>query len=334
MAQKIVRASDGKEVKPAESVKKAAEPVKKAAEETAKKPVQAAKKAGNEVQQAVKQSQQNIVAAKPTKGSSVLYRVLAFVLWALAITCEIFAIMALTKSFVIQFKKGAAQTNILLTLILFIVLDLALAIIAAQLWKKANHIKPMSEKNKFLFYLWNELGVIMAAICFIPLLIVLIKNDKLDKKTKTIATVIAAAALLIAGFASADYAPVSSEQKEEAMEQITQDVYWTPGGHKYHLKIDSEEGANDGCYHLRRSSTVIVGSIEEAINSGKSTMCKYCAENFAAEKGIDISKLYVEGMEAPAEENKEENQDNNENNNDEGGAENGSEAEGNETDGE
>ena len=327
MAQKLVRASDGKEVKPAESAKKAAEPVKKTAEEAAKKPAQTAKKTSDEIQKVVKKPQQNMVAATPTKGSSVLYRILAFVLWALAITCEIFAIMALMKNFVIQFKKGDAQTNILLTLILFIVLDLALAIIAAQFWKKANRIKPMSEKNKFLFYLWNELGVIMAAICFIPLLIILIRNNKLDKKTKTIAIVIAAVAMLIAGFASADYNPISAEQKQEAEEQLEGvTVYWTPGGHKYHLKVDTDE--EDGCYYLRRSSTVLFGDVDEAIESGKTSLCSYCANHYAEELGLDISKMNVEGSEAPAEENKEENQDNNENNNDDGDAENGSEADG------
>ncbi len=325
MAQKLVRASDGKETKPAQSVKKAAEPVKKAAEETAKKPAEAAKKADSEVQKVVKKPQQNMVEAKPTKGSSIGYRIGAFALWALAITCEVFAIMALLKNFVIRFSKGNAQTNILLTIILFVVLDLAFAIIAAQLWKKANRIKPMSEKNKFLFYLWNELGVIMAAICFIPLIILLLKSDKLDKKTKIIATIVAIVAMLITGAASADYNPISAEQKEEAeaqLEGVT--VYWTPGGHKYHLKVDTDENTQDGCYYLRRSNTVVYGDVDEAIESGKTSLCSYCAAHFAEELGLDISKMNVEGAEPAADENAG-NNENQENNQDEGGAENGGE---------
>lgn len=307
MAQKIVRASDGKEVKTAEAAKKAAEPVKKAA---------------GEAQKVVKKPQQNIVEAKPTKGSATGYRIGAIVLWLLAIACEVFAIMALLKNFVIQFVKGNAQTNILITLILFIVLDLALAIIAAQLWKKANHISPPSEKNKFLFYLVSELGVIMAAICFIPLIILLLKSDKLDKKTKVIATVVALVAMLITGAASADYHPISAEQKEEAEQQLEGvDVYWTPGGHKYHLKVDSGEEAKDGCPYLRRSSTVIVGNVDEAIESGKTSLCSYCANHYAEELGLEISKLNVEGMENTTEENNEDKNDNNEENN-------GSDAEG------
>lgn len=327
MAQKLVRASDGKEVKPAESAKKAAEPVKKAAEETAKKPAEAAKKANDEVQKVVKKPQQNMVEAKPTKGSSKLYRLLAFVLWALAITCEVFAIMALLKNFVIQFKKGAGQTNILLTIILFVVLDLALAITAAQFWKKANRISPMSEKNKFLFYLWNELGVIMAAICFIPLIIILLKSDKLDKKTKIIATIVAVVAMLITGAASADYNPISAEQKQEAEQQLEGvTVYWTPGGHKYHLKVDTDEETKDGCPYLRRSNTVVYGDVDEAIESGKTSLCSYCARNYAEALNLDISRLNVEpDPDGETQTNNEENNDQNENeenNNDDGGAEN------------
>ena len=176
MAEKIVRNTE----------KKAAEPAKKAAE-PAKKPA------------AAKKPQTVITPNKPTGGSTVGLRIGACVLWLLAIVCEVFAIMALLEYFYPPF-------NMTLFLIIAIVLDMVFAIIAAQLWKKANHIKPMSEKRgKFLFYLWNELGVIMACICFIPLIVLLLKNDKLDKKTKLIATIVAVVALLITGVASADF---------------------------------------------------------------------------------------------------------------------------------
>ncbi|MBQ6539449.1 MAG: hypothetical protein IJL71_00280, partial [Oscillospiraceae bacterium] len=138
MAEKIVR---GAEKKAAETAKKASEPAKKAAE-TAKKAAPA------------KKPQQTIVTPnKPTGGSTVGLRIGAVVLWVLAIVCEIFAIMAAMKNFYPPFGMSP-----LVFIIIMIVLDLAFAIIAAQLWKKANHINPMSEKRgKFLFYVWNEL---------------------------------------------------------------------------------------------------------------------------------------------------------------------------------
>ncbi|MBQ1678854.1 MAG: hypothetical protein II062_04915 [Oscillospiraceae bacterium] len=280
MAEKIVR-GEKKEAAPAqkaaETVKKAAPAAKKAAE-TAKKP------------------QQTIVTPnKPTGGSTVGLRIGAIVLWVLAIVCEVFAIMAIMQYFIPPFGMSP-----LVFLIIMIVLDMAFAILAAQLWKKANHIKPMSEKRgKFLFYLWNELGVIMACVCFIPLIILLLKNDKLDKKTKTIAAIVAVVALLITGVASADFHPISAEQKEEAEQQITTDVYWTQFGHKYHLKWSENEG-DECCPYVRESSTVYKGSVTEAIESGRTAICSYCASHYAEEMGLTLENLNVEDKDAVA----------------------------------
>ena len=256
MAQTIVRSSDKKEA-------------------SAKQVVQTASTTGKKAQ--------TIIEAAPTRGSATGYRIGAIVLWLLAIGCEILAIMAIMKDFAIRFTRDG-NTNTLITLIIFIVLDLILAIIAAQLWKKANRIDPPSEKNKFLFYLQSELGVIMACVCFIPLIIILLKNNKLDKKTKTIVTAIAAAALLITGFASADYNPISAEQKAEAEQTITGDVYWTPFGHKYHLDED--------CGSLSNSSTLYLGDVTEAIESGRTSICSFCAHRHEDE--LDLGKLNVE----------------------------------------
>ena len=257
MAEKIVRNTE----------KKAAEPAKKAAE-PAKMPA------------AAKKPQTVITPNKPTGGSTVGLRIGACVLWLLAIVCEVFAIMALLEYFYPPF-------NMTLFLIIAIVLDMGFAIFAAQLWKKANHIKPMSEKRgKFLFYLWNELGVIMACICFIPLIVLLLKNDKLDKKTKLIATIVAVVALLITGVASADFNPISAEQKEEAEQQITGDVWWTQFGHKYHVYED--------CGSIKNSNTLYKGSVTEAIEAGRTAMCSFCA-NRAEKEGMDVSHINVEG---------------------------------------
>ena len=271
MAEKIVRNPE----------KKSAEPAKKAAE-PAKKPA------------AAKKPQTVITPNKPTGGSTVGLRIGAVVLWLVAIVFEILAIMALTKDFTIQFTHNG-NTNLWIILIGCIVLDMAACIAAAQLWKKANHVKPMSEKRgKFLFYLWNELGVIMACVCFIPLIIILLKNDKLDKKTKTIAAIVAVVALLITGVASADFHPISAEQKQDAEAQITTDVYWTQFGHKYHLNADEETG----CPHIRNSSTLYKGSVTEAIESGRTAICSYCAAHYAEEMGLELAELNVEDKDA------------------------------------
>ncbi len=257
MAKTIIR-SDGTEVTPEQK-----KTVQKAASSAAK-------------------TAQTVVEAQPVKGSALGYRIGAAVLWLLAIGCEILAIMALMKDFAIRFTTNG-NTNTMITLIIFIVLDLIFAIIAAQLWKKANHINPPSEKNKFTFYLISELGVLMACVCFIPLIILLLKNDKLDKKSKTIVSVIAVVALLITGAASADYHPISAEQKAEAEQTITEDVYWTPFGHKYHLDLD--------CGAIVNSNTVYEGSVTEAIESGRTAICSFCANRHGE---LELDKLNVE----------------------------------------
>ena len=258
MAEKIVR--EPKKTAPAtkaadktkETVTNATETVKKTtAKQTAPK-------------QAAPKQQTVITPNKPTGGSTVGLRIGACVLWLLAIVCEAFAIMVLMEYYIPPFNMNAMTF-----LIIMIVLDMALAIIAAQLWKKANHIKPMSEKRgKFLFYLWNELGVIMAIICFLPLIIFLLKDKKLDKKTKIIATVVAIVAMLVAGVASAEFNPISAEEKKSAENLITQDVCWTAGGHKYHI--------DDNCQSIRNSD-YYKGTVKEAIESGKGTLCAFCA---------------------------------------------------------
>ncbi len=250
MATKIVRSNnDNPEKEPQKAVKKASEDPK----------------AGS----------QTVKPAAPTKGSSVGYRIGAVVLWILAIACEICCILILTGALYVP--------NKLLFLIIGIVLDLIFAIIAAQLWKKANRIKPMSKKNKFLFYLWNELGVIMAAICFIPLIILLLKDKDLDKRSKLIVTIVAVMALLITGVASADYDPISAEEKDAAQSEITDDVYWSTFGRKYHVDLD--------CQAIANSATVYQGTVTEAIESGRSSLCSFCAHRHPE---LDTSILKIE----------------------------------------
>ena len=239
------------------------------AEAAPKKVTQSAKKAEPAVKKAAQtiKKPQTIAVTSPTGGSTVGLRIGAVALWLLAL---------------MAFLIG------------MIVLDLAFTILAAQLWKKANHIKPMSEKRgKLLFYLWNELGVIMACICFLPLIVLLLKNDKLDKKTKAIAMVCAMIALLISGTVSADWNPITAEQKEEAEAQITTNVYWTQFGHKYHLKW-SADGDEESCCTYLRGKEPYEGTVTQAIEAGRTSICAYCAAHYAAEMGLELEDLNVE----------------------------------------
>ena len=203
-------------------------------------------------------------AAKPVGNAGGL-RVGAVILWIVAIVFEILAILQLFGKININFMPQ------LWVFIILIVLDLVCVIIGSQLWKKANHIAPASEANKAKFWLWNNMGVIVSCFAFIPIIILMLTNKDLDKKTKTIAAIAADIALIIGGAASIDYNPVSAEQLEAAETALGDTVvYWSPFGHVYHL--------DDDCSALNQSETLTYGSVEEAVAANRTRLCKFCAK--------------------------------------------------------
>ena len=198
-------------------------------------------------------------------------RILAIVLWVLAITCEVFGILRLTDKInwldKVPFVIGA------------IVLDLAFFIPGSLLWKKANHIDPISEKNKAGFWCWNNLGTLLSVLAFLPIIIFVLMNKDLDKKDKTIVTAVAAVALLVAGISSYDFNPVSSEQLEKAQKEVEAVgthknekgeyvVYWAKTGKKYHVDPD--------CPAFSRSEEVYEGTVADAYERNLTDPCRRC----------------------------------------------------------
>ena len=201
--------------------------------------------------------------AKPVGNASGL-RAGAIVLWVVAFVFEILAYLVLIGKINLNFMPTLWQ------LIAFLVLDLICVIIGSQLWKKANHIKPASEKNKVKFWLWNNMGVIVCVICFLPIIILMLTNKELDKKTKVIAVVVAIIALLIGGVASYDFNPVSQEQLEAAETALGDEtVYWAPFGKVYHTHED--------CGALNNTETLTAGTVDQAIAANRTRLCSFCA---------------------------------------------------------
>ena len=219
------------------------------------------------------------VAAQQIAQSTVGLRIGAVVGWILALVAEFLAIKA---SFIpspaedeeaVLFMGMAPFT----ALIVFLVIDLICVIVGSLLWKKANHIHPASEKNALTFWLWNNLGVIMAAIAFIPFIILLLTNKNADQKTKTVGTIVAVVAMLIAGFSSYDYNPYSAEEQQEIlnMEEATATVFWTEGGKVFHIYED--------CQHLNKSEELHQTTTQEAEQAGKERLCKTCLKRHEKE---------------------------------------------------
>ena len=202
-------------------------------------------------------------------------RIWAIVCWVIAIAFEVIGILRLTD--VINWFSGLDP---LWFLIICIALDLIFVVIGSQLWKKANHIDPASEKNKIKFWLWNNLGTIVSIIAFLPLIVLIFSDKKLDKKSKWILGGIAIAALAIAGLTSYDWNPVSMEWLEQAQKEVLQvspsgTVYWAPNSKKYH--VDQE------CPAFSRSETVYEGTVADAYERWLTDPCRRCIPEYHEE---------------------------------------------------
>jgi len=207
-------------------------------------------------------------AAAPV-GNATPYRIGAIVLWVLAIGFEVLAVLVTFGKIDLKFMPTLWQ------MIAFLVLDLGCLIAGSQLWKKANHIKPASEKNKVKFWLWNNMGLIMTIICFVPFIILLLTNKNADKKMKVVGVACAAIMVIIGGLVSYDWNPVSAEQKEAAMAAISGEVLWTNslGGKVYHTHED--------CQALNRTEELVQGTVEQAIAANRTRLCAFCARRDA-----------------------------------------------------
>ena len=230
------------------------------------------------------------------KSSATTKRIIAVILWVLAIACEVVAVLNIFG------KLELPKLSQMAWLIILIVVDLIFVVCGSMLWKKANHIDPASEKNKTKFWLWNNLGSIISVVAFLPLIIIIFTNKDLDGKTKKVAGIVAIVALLIGGIASYDFNPVSSEQLEAARAEIlangnydTNDkgepvVYWLEHSKKYHINKD--------CSAINRSNTsdeIKRGTIDAAYEHGLTEPCRICIKKIEKLQENDATGKKVPG---------------------------------------
>ena len=203
-------------------------------------------------------------------------RPIAIGLWVGAIVFEVLALLVFNGT--LSRLPGKA----LIWLIAFIVLDLICVVVAGQLWKQANHIDPPSEANKVEFFLKSQLGAILSAVAFVPVIILMLTDQEADGQTKKLGIIAAAIALVIGMGTSIDFHPVSAEDLAEAEENAialgTGTVYWTEFGHVYHL--------NPNCQAIINSADIYQGDVQAAFEAGRTRACKFCAN----ESGSDVLK--------------------------------------------
>ncbi len=231
------------------------------------------------------------------KKNTVILRVCAFVLWALAAVA-----MYLPQIGEWNLPFGAVRMlfmNNVTECVVDIIVAGVLVIVAAQLWKKANHIHPTKSHSPVIQFLWNQLGVIMAGIIFAPLAIILIRNnDKIDERTKKIVAAVLAVVFIGASAASADYHPVTQDDVNEVLQEAEENgwtsqdlVYFTKYGYKYHYFED--------CQALKNSNTVSSGALEEVAEGHHTDPCSFCVNRAAkaADKGADAAETAEEAVE-------------------------------------
>ena len=224
------------------------------------------------------------------KKNTVIFRILAFVCWALAAVAMYLPYIGLNLPFgAIRVLMLDPQNNWLPCIIDIIVAGI-LCVVAARLWIHANHIHPTKSHNKVVQFIWNQLGIIMAGIIFAPLAIFLIVNRKdLPQKTKTIVAAVLAVVFVGASAGSADYHPVTQDQVNSVVQQLTEEaegygfvdgdgVRWTKYGNCYHIFSD--------CQSIRNSNpdNCTDGSIEEAVESNRARLCTFCIKRYEEAK--------------------------------------------------
>lgn len=202
------------------------------------------------------------------KGNALPFRIGAIVLWVLGIASEVVAILVANST--LYLPKFPAMTWI----VIFLIIDLVLVIIGSQLWKRANHLNPASKENKLAYWAQTDLGIIIAVIAFAPILLLMLTNKDLDKKTKQVCSIVAGVALVAAIGSGIDYHPTSQEdldQAEAGAAVLSDDglAYWTPFGEVYHFNPD--------CQYIKNSGTIYSGAVTDALEAGRTRACSGCA---------------------------------------------------------
>lgn len=199
---------------------------------------------------------------KPTaesKGKATTLRIIAAVLWLLAIGTEAFAIFWVLRQ---------DPVNMVLLIALLVGIG-ALAVGGSLLWKQANRRDPASKSDKLRFFVQNQLGAIITVIAFLPLIILIFTNKNMDGKQKGIAGGAAIVLLLVAGYFGLSLNPPSVEQYTAETQKVVEltgenFVYWTKSGEVYHLCEDASAVNLES-----EDNTIYSGTVADAHADGK-----------------------------------------------------------------
>lgn len=202
---------------------------------------------------------------KPTaeaKSKAIALRIVAVVLWLLAIGAEVFAIFWVLR-----------QTPVNMILLIGMLVGIgALAVGGSLLWKKANRLDPARKSDKFRFFVQNQLGAIITVVAFVPLIVLIFTNKEMDGKQKGIAGAVGIVLLLVAGYFGTSINPPSVDQYTAETAQVVELtgqnlVYWTKSGEVFHLCEDASAVNLDS-----EDNTIYSGTVADAHAAGKARL--------------------------------------------------------------
>ena len=179
-------------------------------------------------------------------------RLIAGVLWLLAIGLEVYGIFGLLLNDGILETDTSVSDDGTVTagesfpdwafwvLIGLLVVMAILTIIGSQLWKKAQELDPPSEKNPVSFFLKSQLGAIIPLIAFVPIIVFIFLNKNMSKQQKGWAGGVGIVLGIIAVALGVNYDPPSQEEYTADQQAVIQllgedKVYWAGGGEVYHV---------------------------------------------------------------------------------------------------
>ena len=202
------------------------------------------------------------------KAKSRNLRIIAILLWVIAIGLEAFTIFWVLRPSVEELAaaRGFPQSRWWILIAAIVVIGV-LSVIGSQLWKKANRLTPASNKQPVRFFVQNQLGAIIALIAFVPLVIMVFLNKDMDSKQKGIAGGVGVVVALAAILLGIDFQPLSQEQaavESQVVSQLTgqDEVWWSAGGGVMHLCEDVSALKNV-------KTEVSSGTTAEAFAAGK-----------------------------------------------------------------
>lgn len=220
------------------------------------------------------------------KRKSTMLRVIAAVLWAVAIAAEAVAIFWLLRQrettrgddelqrdpesgLLVAGGESVFPQWAFISLLVLLVVIAALAIGGSILWKKANRLDPAKRSDTVRFFVQNQLGAIIAVVAFLPLIIMIFLNKDMDGRQKTIAGAVGIVLAVIATIVGVDTTPPSVEQYTADQSTVIQllgsdEVTWVDGGRVYHVC--------DQVPDIQTGSEIRYGTTADAVEAGKTRL--------------------------------------------------------------